>query len=1078
MAFSGVSSPTQDQIQLLMDITGIADAAMLSRAYKAKNGDLEAVTNEFYDSQEKFQSAYSWDESAFSLGREGEDNTTIAPTPMAMNPSAFSIHPPDDNIIYGTEPHYSSYGGPSRPPSRANNRSPISRLVDFSSNNARYNNDVPSNPDEENAQLQQALSASLNPSGVQSPHILPGPPPLAPLPQESGVINTASGSLNSVHFGPANRPDYDPNEWSLIQVKPLDTDPEPSARMRNKEVEPAFLKCRKYGTSNQHRVGGILMVLHSIPAARNAMLKLGSPPSYGYGSDNEWWKGVEIRPPPGHEDETFVDEWGSKQKIPLWSEELHRLVAFLDDTERSYGTADILADAIIPSFVDLEQDFFQELANKEAVIGSEDAPATVGEVRAGTFTTVTESWNITSAQVEPKSARGFTHIDLNCSKDASELYTTIYNVLDSVFYHYFKSIENQSWEDRFDEIITMVSSPGDVLVLRLKGDDINRGIEKDIEIPETLYLDRYMTNNSAEIVKMTQDTELLINAWRLSHAHEKTLTQTPAGKRPLAEMCNLGKKRCDQRISQIKDAARWREYQERKVAATASSAGATPAEVELSESDKQKGEEDINRTEFYLFWKKRKDEPKLLPEEARVVDFYEGKKAQLQKQINDIQQNLTERIMPERKMLQNAFANLSKVLTTGERKENATTATHKYTLRGIVHTHEHVYLRRRGPGELMDMGLGTASAPEEQWYSFSVQKDTNSIKVEKCTYNDAFVKTCAPGNSPVLIYATDAAMDAEKEPLSEALKTFIKFDNRHLKQELTHEEKQGTKRSAAVGGDAGQTSESQSKRRNRSSSVDSMATNQASVGDGDDVGGDGDQTMFDADPDADAVADEDEDASKLYDVLARKDADAARQREEVLVDISMPPPPLPPQKPQEDQAGPAPAARQLPQYPLLASNVGTGGDDDKMRWIATTPRDDESAMDMDAPEDDLPLLHEPLSSPTMRRTSEQLADFAIWDGDNEAVRGGSRDKGKGVDRGDASQPPAGAAQESSSSSHVGSEMQERSGGLPLVTRASGGGLAVGAGVGAGGSPPISLIDIDYASDGSNGTTQGSSHRRS
>lgn len=78
-------------------------------------------------------------------------------------------------------------------------------------------------------------------------------------------------------------------------------------------------------------------------------------------------------------------------------------------------------------------------------------------------------------------------------------------------------------------------------------------------------------------------------------------------------------------------------------------------------------------------------------------------------------------------------------------------------------------------------------------------------------------------------------MSEAPDPLSPALKTFIKFDNRLFKQELLQSEQAGSsrekKRSA---GGISNVSPSESKRLNRANSNSSMATNQASAGDLDD----------------------------------------------------------------------------------------------------------------------------------------------------------------------------------------------------------------------------------------------------
>lgn len=105
------------------------------------------------------------------------------------------------------------------------------------------------------------------------------------------------------------------------------------------------------------------------------------------------------------------------------------------------------------------------------------------------------------------------------------------------------------------------------------------------------------------------------------------------------------------------------------------------------------------------------------------------------------------------------------------------------------------------------------------------------------TYDTVISEGCGRGKAPILIFATEKAMSEAPEPLSTALKTFVKFDNRLFKQELLQSEHYGSsrekKRSA---GGISNVSPSESKRLNRAraSSNSSIATNQASAGDLDD----------------------------------------------------------------------------------------------------------------------------------------------------------------------------------------------------------------------------------------------------
>lgn len=90
-------------------------------------------------------------------------------------------------------------------------------------------------------------------------------------------------------------------------------------------------------------------------------------------------------------------------------------------------------------------------------------------------------------------------------------------------------------------------------------------------------------------------------------------------------------------------------------------------------------------------------------------------------------------------------------------------------------------------------------------------------------------QACAVGAEPLLIYASDKAMNAEPIPLNDALKAFIRFDNKFFSQELAQTEQEQHEDSRKRGPIS--LSSPDSKRRNRSNSLDSLATNHASAGD-------------------------------------------------------------------------------------------------------------------------------------------------------------------------------------------------------------------------------------------------------
>jgi hypothetical protein len=494
---------------------------------------------------------------------------------------AFSIDAP---VIYGTEPN-NFYGAPSRPPSRANNnRSPMSRLTDMTA--GEFNTNTPSNRQEEEEQLQRAINESLNPSGVQSPHAFPPPPP--PLPQQSGVIS--SNGESTVHFGPANRPDYDPDEWAMVRMGNQESDPDPSLRTRKPGV-PALLRCRQDSMWNKHRIGALLMIFHQIPAARNALLRTGEAPA-NYGNKSDWWQGKPIWPP-GQPDS---GDWTDDSTLS-WTDELHRLMGFLEATERAYGTADVLTRARNPETNqsgDVEKDFFQNFY----------VPQPEEDTREKRETLMSSVEIVALDDLSPQNGDFFGLLDLQISKDIP-LPETLYNALDWVFFADIRLAR----EDPSSARLAWITQAAEVFTCRFQGDE---GLPAPMEIPETFYLDRYMKVNGQKTQELQMDLVALLKAYDDNYRKEEELirwvnpqTNKVYDRRVLAK---AAARRCREKMEKIRQRAFWRKHEQ------------APPDVEGN---------------YYL--PDHAGELDLLPEEAKVIAHYEAKIRELDAKLAEME---------------------------------------------------------------------------------------------------------------------------------------------------------------------------------------------------------------------------------------------------------------------------------------------------------------------------------------------------------------------------------------------------------------------------------------------------------
>lgn len=164
-------------------------------------------------------------------------------------------------------------------------------------------------PNDDDPELKEALLASLRP-------------------QESGVTST-----NTPAFGPATRSQYESGKWDLVPtttLREIMSDPEPEDRKRDLGV-PAFLK----PSLEDHRIGALLTIYHEIPMIRELFLDRANTIA-NYGNDREWWTGKTM--------EGLSMTVTEEVEHADFRHELQRLMAFLDKTDRSYGSAEALVN--------------------------------------------------------------------------------------------------------------------------------------------------------------------------------------------------------------------------------------------------------------------------------------------------------------------------------------------------------------------------------------------------------------------------------------------------------------------------------------------------------------------------------------------------------------------------------------------------------------------------------------------------------------------------------------------------------------------------------------------------------------
>lgn len=305
----------------------------------------------------------------------------------------------------------------------------------------------------EEQELQQAVAMSLS-QGIGQ--------------QESGVTTTSD---QQPHFGKATRDYYDEADWGMTLFNETSQEvvlsPDPEDRKRA-EGEPAFIR----PSNDNLYLGGFLTILHEIPLAREALL-LRSKMLFDYGQEPQWWNGQPINLPKivtVHDQRNGDNDWDDVIY------ESQRLMAFLDSTQRAFGSSDALANLKdITSFSSDSEEVvsrFLETWHAAAIRASPDNPLTTA------FMSHAYKRSPFDEEDDTISRELFVFEPLVEQENGQ----TLYDLLDAAI-----------WSDRPGEELDDVwlEHVGDVITMKL--DSYNNAKSVNIKAPAVFYPDRYMS---------------------------------------------------------------------------------------------------------------------------------------------------------------------------------------------------------------------------------------------------------------------------------------------------------------------------------------------------------------------------------------------------------------------------------------------------------------------------------------------------------------------------------------------------------------------------------------------------------
>ena len=559
----------------------------------------------------------------------------------------------------------------------------------------------------EDEQVKRAMAMSMGDS-----QILPE--------QETGVLEHTS-------FGPATRDHYEMEKWAMTisgpQPQEILLNPEPADRRRPKGA-PAFFK----PSPAAHRLPALLKILHAIPLAKEALLnRAHTLPDYG--SERDWWDGtaskylriinLDLEDRQANSDDVIYES--------------QRLMAFLDGTERAYGSTDVLAEAVVTeeSHNDKVLDFYRKWYSA-TIRSAPDAPL------VDIFTSVG-----TKASLENPRSETFSCLVARVDDKISGKGLTLYDLLDHILWS-----DNQEGEETFLEKV------GDVFTVEVCNlVDNTPGL--GIEIPMTWYSDRYLPTSTKQF------TDMMARKARVRYERD-------AQERAQADMTHYssglngtkidGISLLSQAIKYFQQSAKYRDASEN-----------CGGDLSGSKTSAQ-------------HW----DDPDKIAQDLKSLD---------ESILTKIAGTSLQAARLRKMRSQNSAFERAKESTNETLKEISQMYMkpsedpeqpphHKYTLRGLSTTPHTLYVLEPTKPQDEDDMLSTDTKDWQWWRIEFVSSDAKPVRHTKVTEDVVLGAASTESANALLVYASQAAVSYQPAELPPQLQNFVRADNLNFSQEL------------------------------------------------------------------------------------------------------------------------------------------------------------------------------------------------------------------------------------------------------------------------------------------------------
>lgn len=343
----------------------------------------------------------------------------------------------------------------------------------------------------EDKDLKEAIALSKAEAGIMEP-------------QEYGTIR-ANGQIK---FGPANQDaTYNTEQWAmtLVNTNAEEVDDLPDAVDRRREVgQPSFLR----PAFSNNRIPALITIFHEIPLLRELFISRENVAAE-YGFEKRWWDGVPISPPdqPPRYSATTAESQEAVPPTHKLVNELQRLMAFLDKTDRSYGSADALC-----RMVSRVQQSEAPGAMEVKLLEKWKALQNDSKLSNAIFSQVVNIES-TGEDTEPHVRRlDFSMFDMDLPHEQDIMFIeTLYDLIDRTLWAQSGDLSDSS---------AHVSRIADVVCFRLSS---NPGT-KSVLVPATWYPDRYLEKSKQVALEMRLRKDQMIERLKQANSLERKLT--------------------------------------------------------------------------------------------------------------------------------------------------------------------------------------------------------------------------------------------------------------------------------------------------------------------------------------------------------------------------------------------------------------------------------------------------------------------------------------------------------------------------------------------------------------------------